>query len=237
MRRRESRLKTVVDRIKDNGEAVLNSRFIDFANHYGFQIRLCKPYSPRTKGKVERPIRYIRENFLARKSTVLEELGESNDLLSDWVENTANKRVHGTTHEIPDERFARERKELLPLSAVTPFDVAIYEQRKVGRDCFVSYQTNRYSVPHKYAGQSVTLRITPTEIFIIHEEKNIAQYGLLKGQHKTIINHQHLEELKKLRQLKTETPGKKKPDSLQNAPEVYTRSLEAYEQFASGGGQ
>jgi transposase len=37
--------------------------FLDFAHHHGFVLRLCQPYRPRTKGKVERFIRYLRASF------------------------------------------------------------------------------------------------------------------------------------------------------------------------------
>jgi transposase len=230
-------LKTAVDKFRDNGEPVLNNRFVDFANHYGFQIRLCKPYRPRTKGKVERPIRYLRENFLVRKDVVFKSLEEGNRLLSDWIENTANKRVHGTTHAIPDERFEIEKRELAPISLITPFDAAIYEERKVSRDCYVMYMTNRYSVPPKYAGETVVLRITPTEVHIVHEGQTIAQHGLLEGRYKTIIKHKHLEELKKLRQPKAETSKKQQSAIHKETPDVEIRSLSVYEEFATGGGR
>ena len=45
------------------GELILNAEFLRFAAHWGFMPRSCRPYRARTKGKVERPIRYLRENF------------------------------------------------------------------------------------------------------------------------------------------------------------------------------
>ena len=46
------------------GSIVYNRALIDFARHYGFQPKACRPYRAKTKGKVERPYRYIREDFL-----------------------------------------------------------------------------------------------------------------------------------------------------------------------------
>jgi transposase len=40
-----------------------NRTFLDFAHHHGFVPRLCQPYRPRTKGRVERFIRYLRASF------------------------------------------------------------------------------------------------------------------------------------------------------------------------------
>ena len=45
------------------GELVMNAEFLRFAAHWGFMARACRPYRARTKGKVERPIRYLRESF------------------------------------------------------------------------------------------------------------------------------------------------------------------------------
>ena len=45
------------------GELVLNAEFLRFAAHWGFHPRACRPYRAQTKGKVERPIRYLRESF------------------------------------------------------------------------------------------------------------------------------------------------------------------------------
>lgn len=46
------------------GELVHNLELSRFARHYGFRVRVCKPYWAKTKGKGERPIRYLRDNLL-----------------------------------------------------------------------------------------------------------------------------------------------------------------------------
>ena len=37
-----------------------NEKMVDFAGHYGFALKACKPYRPRTKGKVERAVDYVK---------------------------------------------------------------------------------------------------------------------------------------------------------------------------------
>ncbi len=56
-------LKSVVLQRDDTGRPEFNPRFLDFASHYGFTPRACKPYRARTKGKVERPLAYVRSSF------------------------------------------------------------------------------------------------------------------------------------------------------------------------------
>lgn len=97
------------------GKLLENAEFARFATHWGFRIRACRPYRAQTKGKVERPVRYLRDSFLYGR----EFLGDG-DLAAQalqWQEGTANTRVHGTTREVPRERFERdERATLQPLA-------------------------------------------------------------------------------------------------------------------------
>jgi transposase len=96
------------------GQLVVNEEFLRFASHWGFRPRACQPYRPETKGKVERPIRYVRGNFVYGREFV----GDAHlDAERErWLAGTANVRIHGTTKERPVERFESERHLLLPLA-------------------------------------------------------------------------------------------------------------------------
>jgi len=59
-------LKTVVTSRRPDGSPIFQGRFLDFAFYYGFPPKLCHPYRPQTKGKVERGIRSVRHNFWVR---------------------------------------------------------------------------------------------------------------------------------------------------------------------------
>ena len=101
------------------GRLVENAEFLRFAAHWGFRVRACRPYRAKTKGKVERPIRYLRGNFLYGR----EFLGDG-DLAAQaesWVEHTANARIHGTTKERPRERFLRDEESQLQPLALRPY--------------------------------------------------------------------------------------------------------------------
>lgn len=96
------------------GRLVENEEFLRFAAHWGFRPRACRPYRAQTKGKVERPIRYLRENFVYGREFVGD--GDLADQLARWLER-ANRRIHQTTKEAPLERFLRdEQHRLLPLA-------------------------------------------------------------------------------------------------------------------------
>ena len=97
------------------GGLVLNAEFLRFAAHWGFMPRSCRPYRAQTKGKVERPIRYIRESFFYGRTFANDD--DLNEQAARWLEGTANLRRHATTGERPVDRFERdERSALLPLA-------------------------------------------------------------------------------------------------------------------------
>lgn len=97
------------------GSLVRNAEFLRFAAHWGFTPRACRPYRAKTKGKVERPVRYVRDSFFYGREFVSD--GDLNDQAAQWLDRVANIRVHYTTKERPYERFLRdEQKVLLPLA-------------------------------------------------------------------------------------------------------------------------
>ena len=98
------------------GELVLNAEFLRFAAHWGFHPRACRPYRAQTKGKVERPIRYIRDSFFYGRAFAND--GDLNEQASRWLEGMANVRRHSTTGERPVDRFERDEREVLrPLTS------------------------------------------------------------------------------------------------------------------------
>ena len=98
-----------------SGGLMLNAEFLRFAAHWGFMPRSCRPYRARTKGKVERPIRYLRESFFYGRAFAND--ADLNAQAARWVDGTANVRRHGTTGERPVDRFERdERRALGPLA-------------------------------------------------------------------------------------------------------------------------
>jgi len=107
----------IVDDERDSGGRLIeNVEFVRFANHWSFKTRACRPYRAKTKGKVERPIRYLRENFFYGRHFLNDEDLEMQ--LAAWLDGKANVRVHGTTGKAPAEQLESvERPVLQPLAA------------------------------------------------------------------------------------------------------------------------
>ena len=90
-----------------------------FAQHYGFRLQVCRPYRAQTKGKVERPIRYLRGSFLYGRTFLSD--ADLNAQAAHWLDTVANPRVHGTTGEVPAERFRRQEQALLQPLPLRPY--------------------------------------------------------------------------------------------------------------------
>jgi hypothetical protein len=103
-------LKTLTQGVDSRGEVKLNPEFADFARYWGFTPRLCRPYRPQTKGKVESGVGYLRKNFLCgRDATDLDDLRQQ---MRVWSAEVANVRLHGTTHRLVGEAWQEEKPSL-----------------------------------------------------------------------------------------------------------------------------
>jgi transposase len=110
----------IIDDQRVNGGALLkNAEFLRFAEHWGFTIRACRPYRAKTKGKVERPIRYVRQSFFYGRHYLNDE--DLNAQAWSWLERTANARKHRTTGERPRVRFERDERAVLRPLADRPY--------------------------------------------------------------------------------------------------------------------
>jgi transposase len=134
------------------------------AMHYGFRIRLCKPYRAKTKGKVESDVDYVRGRLLGAHS--FESYEEANRAWRSWNEEVARRRRHGTHGEIVSARAERDRAALL-CAPPDPYLVVSRTQRTVARDGFFSFEGRRYAVPAKSKarpGEKVELVLGAREV-------------------------------------------------------------------------
>jgi len=152
------------------GERVrFNERFLDFSDYYGIIPRACRPRRARTKGKdEERMVGYIKNNFFVRYRE-FESLEHMNQLALEWLEQEADRRVHGTVKEVVIERFEREKPALKPLPAVR-YDTSYRERRFVHWDGYIDVRGNRYSVPDELCGHLVTIRISLDGMLSVYAE-------------------------------------------------------------------
>jgi transposase len=177
------------------GSAIFHPQFLSLAGMYGFIPYACQTYWPRTKGKVERPFYYI-ENHLIKGNTFsnLNELNQQGqEFLLEW-----EKQPNQTTLVPPIERF-EEEKPFLGALPNTVYALTLKESRKVSWDCFISFRSVRYSVPHPYAGKQIWIRVSQGDKLELYSERGewIDQHPISFTKGRTVSKKEHYEGLRK----------------------------------------
>ena len=171
-------------------EVEFNAKFLAFARHWGFQPRACAPYRARTKGKDERGVGYVKKNAVAGRSFVSFAALESH--LDGWVRDVADVRVHGTTGEVPAERFSREEAAALkPVGGRPSFQALRELTRKVQADCAIEVDGNAYSVPWRLIGEQVRVTLTGAELRVFHAGREVAIHARHDGRRQRVVDGAH----------------------------------------------
>lgn len=131
----------------------LNPQLTDFANHYGFAVKTHRPYRPRTKGKVERMVSYVRDNFLTGRNFA--DRADLSAQVRHWLDYTANVRTHGTTDRRPVDLLPGEG--LASMASAKPYPVGVYASRSADAEGFVHFGGSRYSVAPEHVGKTVSV--------------------------------------------------------------------------------
>ncbi len=160
-------------------EPVYQRQYKDFADHYGFSPLPCRVRQPNDKGKTESGIKYIKINFYAGRKFKNED--DHDRQLRNWLDNTCNIRVHGTTRKIPREVFEAVEKAALKPLPKEEYSMSQMGKRKVYRDCHIYVEYNYYSVPFKYVGKEVEIEQGKEFLKIYYQGKQIALHSVLKG--------------------------------------------------------
>jgi len=216
-------MKTVVTG-REAGKPIWNTRFADFAAELGFVPKVCRIRSPQTKGKVERLVRYVKDNFLPGRQ--FENLEDLNRQALCWCRQ-ADEKVHHTTGKIPMQELEKENLRKLPPQET--LDKYRWETRIVTRDGMVSFDGVRYGVPWQYSGKEVRVRLCAGYLEIYCGEvllaKHKAQYRsgnvvFLQGQYSGLAERNGIP-----------TPF---PCAIKQNGTVEVRKLSVYDQLLGG---
>jgi transposase len=182
------RMKTAVTGESAEGVVAYNPSLVGLLNHYGAVPRACRPYRAQTKGKVERPYRYVREDFFLARS--FRDLDDLNAQFEAWRTSVANARVHATTRRVVEEHFAEERPALIAHPAV-PYSAVLTVERRVSREGMVSVGGNLYSVPDATRKRVLEVQNHPKEIRIFEDGALVAVHPVLDGKNQRRVDPAH----------------------------------------------
>jgi len=210
------RMKTAVIGESADGVITYNASLVALLAHYGSAPRACQPYRAKTKGKVERPFRYIRQDFfLGRTFRNLEDL---NVQFNHWRATIANPRVHATTNRVIDEAFAEEKVTLIALPA-KPYDAVLTVERRVSHEGMVSVGGNLYSVPDTTKKRRVEVQNHPFEVRIFEDGVLLAAHPVLEGKNRRRVGSTH----------RKPPPPRRAVQEIEPDPGVPQRPLQFYE--------
>jgi hypothetical protein len=171
---------------------VLNPKYLDFANHYGFSIAPCNIGKGNEKGRVENAVGYVKKNFLAGLN--IPDFSAIGPAARNWLDAIANVRIHGETRQKPLHLFEKERPFLNPLP-VNPFDIATVSQVRASSQFRITIDTNRYSVPAEYSGTRLTLKTYPDRLCVYSKDKLIARHVRSYDRYQDFEDPDHPKEL------------------------------------------
>ncbi len=215
------RMKTAVLGEADAGAGIVyNAKLLACGAHYHFVPRACQAYRAKTKGKVERPYRYIRADFFLARS--FEDIDDMNRQLRHWLDTVANVRCHGTTGRIVIEHFRDEQPQLQPLPA-NGFEAVLRIERRVSHEGCVSVGGNYYSVPDGTRKRVLDVETTADTIRIFEDGALIATHARLEGRRRRSVLDGH--------RLLRRITRREKPDAVVLPPghAVAQRPLAVYE--------
>ena len=148
----------------DNGTPYKNLQFQTICATIGCVLIHAKPYSPQSKGKIERSFRTIKDNFINctdwNSFTSLEDL---NDRYYNYVNSEYNNTVHSSIGITPKKRFMQDYKLIKLMPSIEELDDAFLHgyTRSVATDSTVQLFGKQYEVPSRYIKQKVLIKVDP----------------------------------------------------------------------------
>ena len=177
------------------GDAIrFHPTILDLASHYRFEPKPVAIARGNEKGRVERSIRYIRDNFFSARSYA--DISDLNRQAQKWIQETANRRKCPGTDLTIEQAYAQERDLLLPLPD-TPFEDEEIETVKVGKSPYVRFDLNDYSIPHIHVRRTLNVRADAHKVRVFDGTTQIARHQRSYDKGAVIEASEHIENLRK----------------------------------------
>jgi len=182
---------------ENHGELIYTKEFASYLQKRKFSVYMCRKADPESKGRVERLVGFVKDNFASHR--VFHGIDRWNEDCLKWLKRRGNGKVHATTRKIPAEVFLEEKKYLQPVT-----EKLISKSRtlsityQVRKDNTVPIQGNRYTVPRgTYKGPNTYVGVTKIRnkhliIFDLETEKELAKFEIPCTKGNLVRNNNHL---------------------------------------------
>jgi transposase len=176
------------------GDAIrFSPTLLDFAGHYRFEPRPVAVARGNEKGRVERSIRYIRDNFFAART--FSSVQDLNDQAQAWCLGQADARLCPQDKTLTvAEAFAQEKPSLLALP-VNPYTVEERLDVKVGKTPYVRFDLNDYTVPHTAVRRVLTVLASEKSLRIVDGQEVLASHVRSYDRDQQIEEPSHIRDL------------------------------------------
>ena len=185
------------------GTIIFVNEFEEFVRKTGFQVVLCKPSDPQTKGKVEEVVKYVKEGFLTGR--IYAGIDSLNTACLAWLDREGNNKIHSATKKTPKEMYKEEAKYL---QSVEPGGRRMESIFSVTMDNYITYKDNRYEIPQEAMLEGCRVRVIEEAesllIFrastdeLVYKHRLCTEVGRvisIEGKHKEIVSMDELEEV------------------------------------------
>ncbi len=183
---------TAVTRVLRGRSREENATFRAFCGALAFPIVFAAPGKGNEKGGVEGANHFVQENFFT-PIPEFASLAELNESLAAFCDRD-QLRVHATHHEPIGERFAREETALRPLPNPLPRPCVV-RAAHVNKFSEVVFETNRYSVPTRFAHRAAFIEVYDQRLRIVVDETAAAEHPRLTGRHQNLLDPRHFVDL------------------------------------------
>ena len=178
---------------ENHGDIIYTEGFQNYISTMKFNVWLCRPYDPESKGKIESVVKYAKYNFAVHR--IFTDIESLNIESLKWLERTGNAKIHEITKKVPAEVFNLEKEHLKPVPQLFNNNINnISLTYAVRKNNTILYKQNRYQLPiGTYApGKEVKLMISNNSMNILDKDtdKLIIKHHIYSGKGRLIrINH------------------------------------------------
>lgn len=180
--------------LERQGDAIrFNPQLLEFASHYHFEPRPVAVYRGNEKGRVERAIRYVRDNFFAARE--FNDVDDLNAQADRWCQGQSADRLCPEDKTMTvGEAFEKERPTLLTL-ADNRWPTDEREEVKVGKTPYIRFDKNDYSIPYTHVRKVLTVTATLKQVRILEGPVEIAHHARSFDKGEQIENPHHIDAL------------------------------------------
>lgn len=181
-------MKVAVKKFVGPTEKEPTEALLKMSMYYGFKYRFCNARSGNEKGHVERSVEYVRRKAFAFKDR-FDSLDEANEYLQSTCDKLNLKAQSYNDDKNASEILEIEREYMLPKMPI--FDAARLEESRVDKYSTIAINTCHYSIPDRYVGKMVVVKIYSSKIFCYYDGEKIAEHDKKYGFNEWSIKIEH----------------------------------------------